>query len=135
MMGSKGSRTRAHSLRRALVHALLVVFFAQGVVVQSHVHSLSQTAQAQAEAAKNTVKYSAFDARVAERKAPLPVHHDADDCPMCVHAAFAGAFLGAGPNAIAPPVELVSQAVFADAPQLGRRVLALGWQSRAPPSV
>jgi hypothetical protein len=112
--------TGAGGLRRTLVVALLLAFSLQAQLAASHFH-LAGAAITLADAGK--------DAPSKDQKKP-PAD---DDCPICQQLASAHSFLFPAAVSVSLPELVAAQAFVVREAQATVPLVALGWQSRAPP--
>jgi len=116
------AKADAFDARRAFVIALLAAFILQGQLVASHFHLLSASTQ-------TTL---ADNGQVAvhkdQKKAPVE-----DDCPVCQQLASAHNLFLHAAAALSLPELIGAQpfAVFDERAPVA--LIALNWQSRAPP--
>jgi hypothetical protein len=97
----------------------LLVFFLQGLAVQTHIHAPFQTLAAKATS--------------LPEPAPLKAQDPIDQCRLCQEVAHAGIFV-APPASAAAILLTFALAVFAALPGFApRSATAFAWQSRAPP--
>jgi hypothetical protein len=109
------------SVRKWATLAVLLAFFLQSFVVQTHIHGLGETAPAK------TIGYQ------APAPAPLKNQDINDQCRLCHELVHAGNFIT--PSTLAVPASLAF--VLAVYSTLARATpapaAAFGWRSRAPP--
>ncbi len=109
-------------MRRAFVVALLLAFILQAQLAASHFHLAgSGAATALADGAKSAP---------AKNQKKLPGE---DDCPICQQLASAHSFLLQASTGIFLPEFVDAQAFVVHAEHAHVPLIALGWQSRAPP--
>ena len=112
--------TGAGGLRRSLVVALLLAFVLQAQLAASHFH-LAGAATTLADTGKDA---SSKD----QKKAPAD-----DGCPICQQLANAHNFLFPAAVSVSLPELVAAQAFVVREAQTAVPLIALGWQSRAPP--
>jgi hypothetical protein len=109
---------------RAVAWILLIAFTLQSYVTQTHIHGISQSFDAGADA-------KTLAASPAHQNAPAD--KSAQDCPFCQAIIHSGAFFAPAAPFIPQPV-WVASVVQVIAAQAAVAVAAIvGWQSRAPP--
>ena len=117
-----GRFARRDGVRRALIFGLLFAFLAQAQLAATHFH-IGPNPQEQA-----FFGDAAHEDASGDRKSP-----DSDHCPVSKLVAACHNFLAGMQGALPPPVIVIDQgAVPSDTP-LVVQVIALNWQSRAPP--
>jgi hypothetical protein len=109
-------------MRRAFVVALLLAFVLQAQLAASHFHLTgSNVAATSADSGKSGPAKS-------QKKTPAE-----DDCPICQQLASAHSFLLQPATAISLPELVAAQAFVVHDQRAHVPLIALGWQSRAPP--
>jgi hypothetical protein len=99
---------------------VLVAFFLQSFLVQTHVHNLMLPASSVA----GTAVSAAHDG-----KAPL----DADRCLLCQEYTHSGAYVTPAVAAALPPMLAIGVVVLKAAPALASKPISHNWMGRAPP--
>ena len=116
------AKAHAFDARRAFVIALLTAFVLQGQLVASHFHLLNANAQTSLADSGKSVAHK------DQKKAPVE-----DDCPVCQQLANAHNLFLHAATALSLPELIGAQpfAVFDERAPVA--LIALSWQSRAPP--
>ena len=116
------AKASAFDARRAFAIALIAAFVLQGQLVASHFHLLSTSAPSIAADGNATAIHK------DQKKAPVE-----DDCPVCQQLASAHNLFLHAASALSLPELIGAQpfAVFDERAPVA--LIALSWQSRAPP--
>jgi hypothetical protein len=116
------AKTRAIDVRRMLVVTLLLAFVIQGQLAASHFHLLSASA--------------ATSIGDGKQNAPAPDHKKSpleSDCPICQQLASAHNLLLHNAIALSLPDLIDAQPLDVFDERAPVAIIALNWQSRAPP--
>jgi hypothetical protein len=110
------------SVRRALVFALLFAFAAQAQLAATHFHIAADPLE------QALFGDSGEKGRAGDNKGPA-----SDHCPITQLVASSHNFLAGTPTALPLPALVVDHVVAASEAPLVVQIIALNWQSRAPP--
>jgi hypothetical protein len=118
------ARARFDALHRALTVLVALAFLSQAVVVQTHIHGVTQEA---------LTELSVIATDLGHAKGKLPSLPDEKNCPLCRLSAFVGSCVV--PLAIIPlPVAMSALLPVPEPVQFGHvELLSHNWQGRAPP--